>query len=109
MLKPVMNKHLYCQLPAPFEADDVKPGPGPSHARRGDRRVRAGTISVQCAQSLADQLGEKLQDEVVVKSLADAATLINWFDRFSLDAERIKLADDIAVALANELLKSLQN
>jgi hypothetical protein len=52
---------------------------------------------------------KKLQDEVVVTSLADAATLINWFDRFSLDAERIKLADDIAVALANELLKSLQS
>ena len=41
--------------------------------------------------------------------MTDAATLINWLDRSTLDAERIKLADDIAAALVNELLKSQQN
>ncbi len=85
MLKPVMQKHfitillfLLCLLVArPAEARltlGVVAGPD----------VAAGEISSAQANSLASLLAEELHEEVVVKELADSATLINWLDRFAM-------------------------
>ena len=85
MLKPVMHKHfititlcLLCLLVArPAEARltlGVVTGPG----------AAAGEVTSVQAGSLASLLAEKLQEEVVVKELADSATLLNWLERFAM-------------------------
>ena len=85
MLKPVMHKHfitiillLLCMLISrPAEARlTLGVVTGPDDA--------AGGVALAQADSLASLLAEKLQEEVVVKTLADSATLIDWLDRFAM-------------------------
>ena len=44
----------------------------------------SGEVSLEQANALAELLTENLQEEVVVKELADSSTLINWIDRFAM-------------------------
>ncbi len=85
MLAPVMRKHfisiilfLLCLLVSrPVEARltlGVVIGP--------DEAV--GEVTSVQAVSLASLLAERLHEEVVVKELADSATLVNWLDRFAM-------------------------
>jgi hypothetical protein len=85
MLKPAMNKHFFsilllllCLLVSgPAEARltlGIVPGTQDS----------SGEVPLGQANALAERLTEKLQEEVVVKELADTATLINWIDRFAM-------------------------
>jgi hypothetical protein len=85
MLKLVMQKHfitiilfLLCLLISrPVEARlTLGVVAGPDKA--------AGEITSAQANSLAILLAEKLHEDVVVKELADSATLINWLDRFAM-------------------------
>jgi hypothetical protein len=85
MLKPAMNKHFFAILllllcllfSGPAEARltlGIVPGTQDS----------SGEVSLGQANALAVLLTENLQEEVVVKELADSATLINWIDRFAM-------------------------
>ena len=48
------------------------------------------------AKALASLLAEKLEEDILVKELADSATLVNWLDQFAmldlalLSAEQVK-------------------
>jgi len=79
MLKPAMNKHFFAILllllcllvTVPAEARltlCIVPGTQDS----------SGEVSLEQANALAELLTENLQEEVVVKELADSSTLINW-------------------------------
>ena len=96
MLKPVMNKQfisillfLLCLLvSSPAEARltlGVLIGTGEA----------SGEITSDQARSLASQLAEKLQEEVVVKELSDSAILIDWLDRFAMLDLALLSAKDI--------------
>ena len=84
MLKPAMNKHFFAILllllcllfSGPAEARltlGIVPGTQDS----------SGEVSLGEANELAELLTENLQEEVVVKELADSAIVINWIDRFA--------------------------
>ena len=85
MLTPAMNKHFFAILllllcllvSTPAEARltlGIVPG----------TQASSGEVSPGQAEVLAELLTEKLQEEVVVKELADSSTLINWIDRFAM-------------------------
>ena len=85
MLKPAMNKHFFAILLLLLCL--LFSGPAEARLTLGivsGTQDSSGEVSLGQANELAELLTENLQEEVVVKELADSATLINWIDRFAM-------------------------
>ena len=85
MLKPAMNKHFFAILLLLLCL--LFTGPAEARLTLGivsGTQDSSGEISLGQANALAELLTENLQEEVVVKELADSSTLINWIDRFAM-------------------------
>jgi hypothetical protein len=85
MLKPAMNKHFFailllllCLLFTGLAEARLTLGIVPG------TQDSSGEVSLGQANALAELLTENLQEEVVVKELADSSTLINWIDRLAM-------------------------
>ena len=81
MLKPAMNKHFFAILLLLLCL--LATGPADARLTLGivpGTQDSSGEISLEQANALAELLTENLQEEVVVKELADSSTLINWIE-----------------------------
>jgi len=84
MLKPAMNKHFFAILLLLLCL--LATGPADARLTLGivpGTQDSSGEISLEQANALAELLTENLQEEVVVKELADSSTSINWIDPFA--------------------------
>jgi len=84
MLKPAMNKHFFAILLLLLCL--LVTGPADARLTLGivpGTQDSSGEISLEQANALAELLTENLQEEVVVKELADSSTSINWIDPFA--------------------------
>ena len=85
MLKPAMNKHFFAILLLLLCL--LFTGPAEARLTLGivsGTQDSSGEVSLGQATALAELLTKNLQEEVVVKELADSSTLINWIDHLAM-------------------------